>query len=185
MSNEKTVTIFCDMDGVVAKWNPSASLEETYEFNYFREREPDLNCFKALKEIESLGFKIVFLSAVYGDTQADAKRDWLDKYGFANNALITCPYGECKRAFIQKFCPEYISDINVLIDDFTPNLLRWEAEPQFVGLKYLNGINDTHKSWTGARIQSTQMANSILQWILQWIRSKLWGWPMRSSFEEE
>ena len=151
----KTVAVFCDMDGCIARWNPKASIEETYEPGYFLHRRIDSRCAAMIRALrDEHNINVIFLSAVYGEMQAKEKRDWLDKYGYKNNVLITCPYGECKREFIKKNFPEYISDVNILIDDFTQNLQRWQLEPEFIGVKYLNGINDTNKSWTGIRINT-------------------------------
>lgn len=157
----KNITVFSDMDGCIAKWNVNASLEDTYEPDYFRKRELDANYAQILKNLMDAGIQVVFLSAVYGDEQVAAKIDWLRANGFENDAIFV-PYGCCKREFIQKNLPEYVSDVNILIDDFTQNLTRWEKYPEFIGVKYLNGINDSRRSWEGVRIQSPSSAASII-----------------------
>ena len=163
-----SVTVFSDMDGCIAVFNKEASLEDTYGPSYFRNLEMDEWYDEFLKGLEERGIKVVFLSAAYGDKQAADKRLWLNEHGYENNKLICVPYGVCKREYIQEHYPELLSDLNVLIDDFTKNLLGWQTSvtedmPYFVGIKYINAINDTRRTWKGIRIGLADPDISVME----------------------
>ena len=165
----KTIMIFSDMDGCIAKWNQDASIEDTYEKDYFRQCEIDEEYKQGIDQFIADKYKIMatnnydvtvrfaFLSAVYGDEQALAKRDWLNDHGYKNVPLITVPYGVCKREYLCARFPESVGDVNILIDDYTKNLQSWnknDIEMNFTGIKYLNGINHTNQTWQGVTMDA-------------------------------
>ena len=39
-------------------------------------------------------------------------------------------------------------DVNILIDDYSKNILEWERNRNFIGIKMINNINDTNKKWS-------------------------------------
>ena len=39
-------------------------------------------------------------------------------------------------------------DINILIDDYSKNILEWGESKNFIGIKMINNINDTNKEWS-------------------------------------
>ena len=166
-------TIFIDMDGVLAKWNTEASVEETYEPGYFLRRTPEAGLVDIVNKLLSEGKQVVILSAVYGQEQANDKLVWLrrifDKWdvinpidsilGYYNDdslKTIFCPYGGSKRDYVINHAANLLGDKNILIDDFSKNLREWTGDStvaqEFYGIKFINGINDTHKSWKGPRL---------------------------------
>lgn len=134
--------IYCDMDGVLAKWNTSASLEDTYEPGYFREREADESALRLIRLLVEHGCPVTILSSAYVEgTARKDKRDWLIANGLGDLPYVFVPYGKPKG--------DYIEEKGVLLDDFSHNLHDWEQTPGMVGVKYYNGINGTKGSWTG------------------------------------
>ena len=161
MKKGKTITFFSDMDGCIAIFNPNASIEEVCEEGYFLNREVDQKYAAFLRHLEGYNIRAVFASSAYGPIPAEEKRIWLDKNDWKENILIVIPYGVDKKEYIIENYPELIGDINFLSDDLTRNLLKWDdgdgmsilsSDPKFIGIKYVNDINDTHKTWQGIRI---------------------------------
>lgn len=137
--------VYVDMDGVLAKWNTEASIEEVATAGYFRGCAPMANMLKAIDMLISENIcKVYILSAVFRDEHsATDKHIWLDKYlpsmEYSNRLFV--PYGDSKYEYIK----ERGSNKPFLIDDFTKNLLEWEG----IGIKCLNGINNTKGTWKG------------------------------------
>lgn len=150
--NTHYIDLFVDMDGVMARWNPSASVEETWQKGYFLNREPDLDVIYALSTVWwRLSGLVRFhvLSAVYNDDFAEEKRQWLRRATpDIWDSVLFVPYNEDKSKVVPADSKKAI-----LLDDFTKNLIRWTAAgDRFSGIKYLNGLNDTHGTWSGSRV---------------------------------
>ena len=150
------VYLFFDMDGVLAKWNTSATIEDTFVPHYFRDKvEPDRKAFNVLEELSFHNeFKGVgILSARYDDEENEQNRFEQDKIDFlyqngVNDLLHIAfvPCGTSKRIALNNDCIRD-TDICILIDDHTPNLIDWErGGSNFIGIKWLNGINGSGKS---------------------------------------
>ncbi len=145
--------IFIDMDGVAAKWNPNASIEDTYKKGYFRNREADTELISVIERLAKEDYKFCILSAVYNETAAREKLEWLREYFTGVNILdpgVTVkqatdplyPAYQLNPGFDYSlpmveviFCPygtdksEFIAgmsgDVNFLLDDFSKNLIEW------------------------------------------------------------
>lgn len=144
------IRLFVDMDGTVAKFNPLVKIEALYEEGYFKNLEPMTNMVEAIKNVAetSKEIEVFILSACLDSKYAmPEKNDWLDKHLpiIDTQHRIFCEYGKEKSAYI----PEP-KETDVLLDDYTKNLKEWNG----IGIKILNGINDTNKSWCGQRISS-------------------------------
>ena len=141
--------IFVDMDGVLAVFHPEKSIEEIAEPGYFLSLEAQENVVNAIKILikkTSATHSICILSSVLNDTAREEKIYWLDKYlpEIISDNRIFVPYGMSKADFIRDYT-ESISTDDILLDDFTKNLLDWHG----VGIKLLNSINNTNKTWKG------------------------------------
>ena len=148
--------VFVDMDGVLAKWNTEASIEDTYEPGYFLARDEDPAIKELIRLLMGHGHKVAILSAVYptGTAAAD-KHVWLDEHGLADVRRIFVPYGADKHLYI----PE-LAEPMILIDDYSRNLHAWEAAGH-IGVKYLNGINGTNGTWKGLTISRDMRAREM------------------------
>ena len=139
--------IFVDMDGVLAKWNPEASIEDTYTDGYFLQRVAEGKIIKLIRLLMKMGEKVAILSAVYPTGSAGPdKHKWLDRIGLPDIRRIFVPYGEDKHNFI----PE-LKEPMILLDDYSKNLHAWR-EAGHVGIKFYNGVNGTHGTWDGPSI---------------------------------
>lgn len=137
------VITYVDMDGCIVKWNPDASLEDTFKPGYFANREPDLKLILTIKRLIAAGQEVVVLTAVYEDDHSrQDKLIWLKKYGLENVKVIFVPYGKRKIDYI-----DTTNCICILIDDFSKNLFEWVSNDFCYGIKYMNGINGTKGTW--------------------------------------
>lgn len=156
--------IYFDMDGVIAKWNENASIEDVSSKGYFLSVEPEMTVRNLILFLQNLGFDIKILTAVYENGYAAAeKRQWLKNIGL-EIPIIFVPYGHRKTDYIPK------EGINILVDDFKKNLEEWEQNPFFKAIKFYNGINNrprmtfdemgvghlTQDSWQGLSINHNQ-----------------------------
>ena len=139
--------VFVDMDGVLARWDTTASLEDTYKDGYFSKREEEPKIKELIRTLIACGHKVAILSAVYPTGTAAADKDgWLDEHGLPDVRRIFVPYGKDKHDYIPK-----LDEPMVLLDDFSQNLHTWE-QAGHIGVKFLNGINGTHGTWKGCSI---------------------------------
>lgn len=139
--------IFVDMDGTLARWS-YVSQDVLHSDGYFASLQPQNNVQEAV-EVLAKDNEVFILSAYIQDSDY-ALRDkniWLDKFMpfmSAENRLFV-PYGSDKYDYV----PGGVRPDDVLLDDYTPNLIGW-AKHSGTGVKLLNGINHTHKTWNGA-----------------------------------
>lgn len=139
--------VFVDMDGVLATFHPEKSIEEIAQPGYFRSLEPVKDVVDAVnKLIKRDDIAVYILSSVLNNTAACEKREWLKEYlpGIAKECIFFVPYGEDKSSFVRNLTGVVSTD-DLLIDDFTFNLKSWHG----VGVKLLNKINNTNRSWDG------------------------------------
>ena len=141
---------FIDMDGTIAEFKES-TMDELLSKGYFENLRPNENM---LMKVKNLALRnkgnVYILSSVLKESKfaEDEKNAWLDRYlpeiDKAHRIFSKC--GEDKS--------NYVPDINkndILLDDYTENLLSWEKAGG-TGVKALNGINGKGRVWKGARI---------------------------------
>lgn len=147
--------IYIDMDGVLAKWNTAASIEDTYQPGYFLMREAEASIKALLQLLQYKGYNVCLLTAAYEEGTAKAdKRQWTFKNNI-NVPICFVPYGKNKANYVDK------SMKNILIDDFTKNLREWESAGN-IGIKFYNGINGTHGTWNGYNINHRMSSYKML-----------------------
>lgn len=150
--------LFVDMDGTLAEFHHVDTLETLYEKGYFLNLEPHQNVVDAVKQIfqNEPHISVYVLSAVLADsaTARDEKNLWLDKYLPEIDAAhrLFPPCGVDKASYLIANYGIRIDKEDVLLDDYTKNLINWEMIGGR-GLKLLNGINDTRGTWHGSRIE--------------------------------
>ena len=163
--------IYFDMDGVLARWNASASLEDTYQPGYFLERELEEKVADLIKGLREKGYDVRILSAAY--LEGSARKDkilWLKKNGIEAEALFV-PYGTNKADVAP-------AGQHILIDDFSRNLREWEAAGH-IGIKFRNGINGTNGTWGGFSIdhrmtveQMETIVSAVAEYAVRSMRRK-------------
>ena len=151
--------IFVDMDGTLAKWN-TVSLDTLYEQYYYKNLEPNINLLSNIKKLIERGQDVFILSSFLNDSKyaLDEKNQWLDLHlpEIKNDKRIFVKYGDNKSDYI----PNGINQNDYLIDDYTKNLLEWDIAGG-TGIKYLNGINHTNKTWKGLMLEDNNLENSL------------------------
>ena len=154
----KHIHYFFDMDGVIARW-ADASIEETHQEGFFLRRDPETMAVMAMKRMIELGYHVSILSAAYTDDHSERdKINWLYKVGLGHVDRIFVPYGKDKH--------DYLTEkgiLNVLIDDFSKNLFAWEgAGKEYLGIKFMNGINGTKKTWCGYTVSNRMSTEKMV-----------------------
>lgn len=141
--------IFFDMDGTLNQWESWRSLDEVSAPAYNRYLTPQANIVGAARLLSGL-YETWIASAVFPYEYVIPDKDyWNDRCVsfIPKEHRIYIPYGTNKSAYLSRVARPG----DILVDDYTPNLLDAKGIGM-IGVKCLNGINDTHHSWKGARI---------------------------------
>lgn len=166
---KKTINLFVDMDGTVAKFYYKKNcLEKMYEQGYFA----NLPFYAMAKHINDFANKdtcvnVYILSACVNSPYCEQeKTEWLLKNmpNINPKNFIFTKVGESKAQKIALSVDNIENYINILLDDYTKNLEDWCCKSNnMVGIKFLNGINDTTKSWQGYKVKTFNQLVEILQ----------------------
>ena len=74
------MTIYFDMDGVLARWNPRASTEDTKKAGYFLTPKAEYSVLYCIKALMRKGYTVRILTAYYtGGSAMAEKQEWLKK----------------------------------------------------------------------------------------------------------
>lgn len=159
--------IFVDMDGTLAEWKTATAFEDLFEEGYFKSLMPHSNVVLALKSL--IGEKGIegFIDSHYLQDSRYAlkeKNEWVDSMlpEIPRANRIFSPCGTDKSVHV----PGGVKSTDILIDDYSPNLRIWEAAGG-TGIKFMNGINGTKGTWSGARISKDDDVKKIIYTILQ------------------
>ena len=158
--------LFVDMDGTLAAFRKVTALEELYERGYFSGLRPQENVVTAIRRLarDPSGQGDVLAAALFDSHYAlDEKNSWLDRYlpELGREQRIFVPCGESKALYISShLCPE-----DILLDDYTVNLEDWRMHGG-TGIKLLNGINHTRRSWDGARLSMARLPGQLADALL-------------------
>lgn len=145
--NKKSVYLF-DMDGVVAKWE---TIGNPNEKGFFLSRKPEQKMIQLIRELKNSGETVMILSAVYMNGYAsDEKAMWLTNNGLGDIPRLFVPYGSNKAEAIEEIKDIFHGNY-ILVDDYSKNLHEWQAAGH-IAVKFRNGINGTHGTWSGYSI---------------------------------
>ena len=142
--------LFVDMDGTLAEFLPQESMAPLYEKGYFRNLPPQINVVEAVRLLirEYPQVEVFLLSAFLPDSPHSLaeKNAWVDAYLPELDEAHRCfvVNGSDKRA-----CVADIRKDDVLLDDYTRNLLRWQPSR---GIKLINAINHTKGTWKSHKV---------------------------------
>lgn len=156
--------IYIDMDGVIARWNTWATLEDTQREGYFLNCIPEKSIIRGIRLLKFLGVHVCILSATCDSQAAREKSIWLDRYVGRYIQRIFVPYGTNKADYIGG------GRNAILVDDYSTNLHQWEASGN-KGVKFYNGINGTNGTWTGSFVSKDMSAVVLAFRILSSIRA--------------
>lgn len=155
--------IVLDMDGVLADFfkeeNYMARFEN--EKGFFKRLAPIKNNYKYVERFIDIGLDIYVLSSSPNDKADQDKKVWLKKYipNLTSDKIIFCRNGQDKADFMKD-----ISNA-ILIDDHTPNLIKWKVKGGQV-LKYINDINNNkgvHKCFNIKEIHDFKDLKGIIR----------------------
>ena len=165
---KKTINLFCDMDGTLAKFYYKKNcLEKMYEQGYFE----NLPLYAIAKHINDFASKdtcvnVYILSACVNSKYCESEKvAWLlrNMPNIAPTNFIFTRVGESKVKIAQGLVENFNESTNILLDDYTLNLDIWEKTDNCIGVKFLNGINDTTKTWQGAKVKTFKQLEEIIQ----------------------
>lgn len=152
------------MDGTLATW-AYVSQDVLQSDGYFANLAPQDNVLEAVKVLAK--DNEVFILSAYIQDSDYALRDknlWLDKFMpfMSAEKRLFVPFGSDKFDYV----PGGVRPDDVLLDDYTPNLVGWVAHSG-TGVKLLNGINNTHKTWKGTTADANDAPNKIARVITE------------------
>ena len=151
--------IYIDMDGCLAKWDTETPAELTKVPGYFLAREKDEKIVELVKRLRAVGANICILSAVWNDTCAREKSEWLDQIFDKDLDRIFVPNGSNKADYI-------LGGKSILIDDYTKNLKAWKSSGN-VPIKFYNGINGNNGTYEGDFITKDMSVAEMIDKITQ------------------
>lgn len=163
--------IFFDIDGCLAVWK-QASHYELLRRGYFRSLPPLHNVVKAARMLirnHGENIEVWSLSAFPPEAPhaVSEKFYWLDAFvpELSPQRRLFCPCGVDKRSVV----PGGIRPTDVLVDDYTVNLLPWNVSAR--GVKLLNGVNGTKGRWSGPAVSFDTapdiLENQIYQFVME------------------
>lgn len=151
----KKANIFVDMDGVLAVYDKDI-VEHMYKEGYFANRPVINNMIEVAKRLVKKGYEVYILtSCIDSEYCKQEKAIWLDKYlpEVKKENRIYVNYGDVKARYAER-CSDYEGRVNLLIDDYTENLDKWDLAGA-LPVKVMNGLNGTKGTWLssgGSRI---------------------------------
>ena len=145
-STQNLIHIFFDMDGTLSKFYEDAKyLELMWEKGFFRDLKPYENAVKAVKLLVLLAvgpyFRVHTLSATQNGQPYERaeKEDWAAEH-IGTIGTFFMKAGTSKAAFIVKYYDRPLTSRDILVDDYSKNLVDWEANGG-KGVKFKNGLN--------------------------------------------
>lgn len=135
--------IFVDMDGTLTKFFRDATMENLSEPGFFSHLPAHVEMVNAVGQlVQDARYEVFILSsALQTQTAVPEKQVWLDK----NLPVIDYAHRLFPKHGTDKALsvPGGVRKSDVLIDDYSRNLLAWPG----IGIKVLNGINNRHGTW--------------------------------------
>lgn len=166
---KKTINLFVDMDGTIAKFYYKKNcLEKMYEQGYFA----NLPLYSMATRLNDFAKKdtcvnVYILSACIDSEYCEQEKiEWLLKHmsNISPTHFIFTKVGESKVLKAKTMVENFDECVNILLDDYTLNLEQWQAQSILcMSVKFINGINNTTKTWQGARVKTFSQLETILQ----------------------
>lgn len=156
---KRTLTIFWDLDGTLAKWKEDATMDEICIPGYFANVQPEehlvglVNTLTKTKECKNY-----ILSHYLPETTAyNDKISWCQKYlpEIRKDHYLFVPCGVDKALFIKDVIKQSLPENYVLVDDYSKNLLSWQQSGG-TAIKWMNGVNGRNGTFTGYRIHDVE-----------------------------
>ena len=148
------IKLFIDLDGTVAKFNVKNAMKRfDNEKGFFA----NLKAYVGIEIVNQLAKKgnIYVVSASPNEQADNDKRLWLSKYlpNIPQENITLCRLGINKAKVIEEKYSMTINENCLLLDDYTKNLIEWEAFGG-KGIKRLTSVSDnSRKLWKGLSIK--------------------------------
>lgn len=151
--------LYIDMDGTLAQFRPVEKVEELLEPGYFLNLEPNMQLINAVRNLFEGSFfdGMYILSAiprksVFAKTE---KMKWLQTYlpEFDEEHMLF-PFCDEPKSFAVDENSIFPKSF-FLLDDYNKNLYDWMSRGG-TAIKFLNGVNNSSKKWTGAVVSNTE-----------------------------
>lgn len=137
------IRFFFDMDGTASRFHDEVQyLERMFEKDFFRNLKPFQEACDAINKLAASGICEVYVLSACVDGEPpycrEEKNAWLDRYlpNVPRENRIFTKVGIPKSEYI----PGGISKTDILLDDYTKNLLEWESDGG-TGIKAKNNTN--------------------------------------------
>ena len=157
---------FIDMDGVLAVWGAETDEKTLLTKGYFRNRPPYPNMIKAVKSLCRISEKVYILSHYIESSKyaLSEKSAWIDEHlpEISKEHRIFCPQIMTKSDAASLFLHTNIKNTYVLIDDYSKNLFDW-VKHGGVGIKCLNGVNNTNGTWAEQKLKLIDVSWTPIQ----------------------
>lgn len=163
----KSVNFFFDMDGVLATYQTDV-VEHMHEKGYFAHLPVNEKAVDFLKSLMAYPQVQVYILSktpnVFAPSSKKDKLFWLKnvlpELGESHIFIQDGRKNQTKAEFIKERlgAQSYEQDFNVLIDDYSKNLIEWEKEGKnFMALKALNEVNNKKGLHKAYRIQEVDL----------------------------
>lgn len=144
------INLFFDMDGVLAEYDPD-TVNKMYDEGFFLNRPPMEGTLRLIKRLlKENEYNIYILSTIMADSiyTEPEKHKWLDKYlpELPIDKRLFVNSNDTKDNYIKNHVPNVEKSLNILFDDYSHNLWSW-VNSGFIGIKILNGVNNTNQTW--------------------------------------
>ena len=157
--------LFIDFDGTAAEFRKAAVFSDLYKQGYFRSLKPNVSVIDAIyylkttmPDVEIIGATCYLTDSKYALAE---KKQWADVY-LPGIKVLFIPDGTDKSQAILEMTGRAVSDDDYLLDDYTKNLIEFKAAGG-VGIKLLNGINDTRGTWDGIRVTMSDCKAQLVE----------------------
>ena len=164
---KKTINLFIDMDGTIAKFYHNKNcLEKMYEQGYF-ENLPTYSIANAINEFATKNtcVNVYILSACVNSPYCEQEKvAWLLKNmpNINPKNFIFTKVGEGKLEKAVSQIKDFYEYTNILLDDYSTNLIQWASNEKCIGIKFINGFNNKSNKWQGYKIKTFSTLVDIL-----------------------
>ena len=157
------LTLFWDLDGTLAAWQES-TLEERLTEGYFL----NLPSEKRLCELANEWARCSYiLTSYYAHSKYALKEKgaWRRMHlpAYTDEHTLFVPYGIDKALFVRDLLRRPLTPTDILVDDHSPNLLRWQ-QAGGTGIKWCNKFNNSGRSlFCGPRTGRAEEVRKLIE----------------------
>lgn len=160
------MNLYVDLDGTLARWNKNASFEDLLKEGYFLSLEQERSLVEWINAAALRDkYSIIILSHYLSESRfaLKEKKAWIWKHLPMVTRWILIPTDQEKGRFIVDMQGHRLCKDDVLLDDYSKNLIDWEKEGGY-GIKWINAVNNSRTSaFHGTRVSNVLELETILK----------------------